>query len=237
MLIKELNTRSAFVSSIFEQSDACRLYTFINSYSYLKLRHSNINASEFHGFYYDGLLMKIFMNIFFDKSINRISFDMTSLAPVVFDLSVKENKRVYFVGAKETEIVGFVGTIRVNYSELNIVGYRNGYFSGSQREDTLKEILNINPDIVVVGMGTPLQEGFLVDLKEKGWKGKGFTCGGFFHQTSKNLRYYPYWIDKFNLRWLYRLCDEPKLIRRFLRAYLIFPFVFTVDYYKLYFSK
>lgn len=41
------------------------------------------------------------------------------------------------------------------------------------------QINELNPDLVVVGMGAPLQEKFLVDLVGLGWRGRGYTCGVF----------------------------------------------------------
>jgi N-acetylglucosaminyldiphosphoundecaprenol N-acetyl-beta-D-mannosaminyltransferase len=79
-------------------------------------------------------------------------------------------------------------------------------------------------------MGSPNQENFLIELANEGWNGSGYTCGGFFHQTSKKgIQYYPTWCDKYNLRWMYRMYDEPKLIKRYVWHYPIFIFIFIFD--------
>src|SRR5690606_4597421 len=103
------------------------------------------------------------------------------------------------------------------YPDLKILGSRSGYFSDDQeKNDFLMHLAAVDPDIVVVGMGTPFQEEFLVKLTQLRWSGMGFTCGGFFHQTAKKgSSYYPRWVDKLQLRWLYRIWDEPKLIKRY----------------------
>ena len=86
-------------------------------------------------------------------------------------------------------------------------------------------------------MGTPLQEKFLIDLKKNGWSGIGFTCGGFLHQTSNNIIYYPNWIDKFSLRAFYRMYDEPKLIKRYFLIYPLAILLFLYDLFKFRFSR
>jgi N-acetylglucosaminyldiphosphoundecaprenol N-acetyl-beta-D-mannosaminyltransferase len=68
-------------------------------------------------------------------------------------------------------------------------------------------------------MGTPLQEEFLLEVHLKSETIIGFTCGGFIHQTAKGINYYPKWINKFNLRWLFRIFDEPKLFERYFVKY------------------
>lgn len=213
------------------------LFTFINSHSYLIMRKNKSLLSKFDGFFFDGLLIVKFINFFYNKRTKRISFDMTSLAPKVFNFAIKNNKSIYFVGSKEDEINGFINVIKTNFIGVNIAGYRNGFFTSNERIKFLNTLAVDKPDIVIVGMGTPLQEKFLVDLSSLGWRGLGFTCGGFIHQTSNNLLYYPAWINKYNLRWLYRLYDEPKLIRRFLRSYIGFPFIFLFDFFKYQLSK
>ena len=107
-------------------------------------------------------------------------------------------------------------------------------------DDSIKAIeiiLALKPSIVVVGMGTPRQEQFLVDLKEAGYNGTGYTCGGFFHQTAGKMDYYPNWADKFHLRWLYRIIDEPKLFKRYTVDYSWFLVVFLYDVIKYRISK
>jgi UDP-N-acetyl-D-mannosaminuronic acid transferase (WecB/TagA/CpsF family) len=59
-------------------------------------------------------------------------------------------------------------------------------------------------------MGAPRQEAFLVALADSGWKGVGFTCGGYFDHLGEGFHYYPRLIDKFNLRWFYRIAREPR---------------------------
>jgi exopolysaccharide biosynthesis WecB/TagA/CpsF family protein len=94
----------------------------------------------------------------------------------------------------------------------------------------LENIKELNPDIVVCGMGTPLQEQFLVDLQDTGWNGIGYTCGGFLHQTAGDIQYYPKWVDKYNLRWVYRIYDEPVLFKRYFGDYPKFFWYFMIDY-------
>ena len=92
----------------------------------------------------------------------------------------------------------------------------------------LDHVLKLNPDIVVCGMGTPTQELFLADLVKMGWEGNGFTCGGFFHQTKSEINYYPNFIDRFHLRYFYRLYKEPYLIKR-VGSYFLFLLFFLID--------
>ncbi|MGS2762735.1 WecB/TagA/CpsF family glycosyltransferase [Sinomicrobium sp. M5D2P9] len=212
-----------------------RLIIFINLYSYLFYRKNIHLFRRFDNLYIDGIGL-IYMLKLTGIKVNRSSFDMTSLAPIVFNECITKNKKIYFIGSTEEAIQQFIKVIEGAFPGLNIIGYRNGYFTDkTERENSLKHITKLNPDVVVVGMGTPHQEQFLIDLKNTGWKGTGYTCGGFIHQTAKGINYYPDFYNKYNLRWLYRMIDEPKLIKRYLILYpkAILLFLYDIISYKL----
>ncbi|MFA5530214.1 MAG: WecB/TagA/CpsF family glycosyltransferase [Thiohalomonadaceae bacterium] len=206
------------------------VFSFLNPYSYLHLR-KNAVAEELDGFYLDGVALVWLWNLFGRQQVRRISFDMTSLAPVLFNRACAEGATVYFVGSKQDVVDRAVATFQEQYPTLNVIGYRHGYFeSESEWRDAAVGIATLNPDLIIVGMGAPLQEKFLIEVRQSGWHGLGFTCGGFLHQTaSKGIRYYPRIVDKLNLRWAFRILDEPRLLWRYAIDYPRGLLVFLAD--------
>lgn len=196
------------------------LITYLNLYSYLYFR-KNIDlfkAFTFIGF--DGILLVKLLNFIGILKTTRLSFDMTSLAKQVFTIAEKKEKTLYLVGAKQIELERAIKNLLNKFRNLKIIGSSSGYFRNEKHKiEEIEKICNLNPDILIAGMGTGNQEKFLLAVKENGWKGIAFTCGGFIHQTALRLHYYPKWIDKYNLRALYRMIDEPKLIKRYLFIY------------------
>lgn len=207
--------------------------TFLNPFSYLISREDPVQLSHFN-IKIDGGMLVIFLNIFGFR-VKRESFDMTSLAPLVFNEAIKENKSIYFIGTKPKIIDLAINNIKEKFPELDICGFRNGYISSKERNKVFQEINSLSPDYVICGMGTPVQEKFLIDLKRSGWDGIGFTCGGFLHQTANGIQYYPVWINKLGLRAIYRMYDEPKLLKRYFIDYpraMIF-IIYDIIRYKL----
>lgn len=206
------------------------LNSFVNPYSYILRRKGYTGIDHW---YVDGQFAVWFLNLF-GFNVKRRSFDMTSLAPEVFGFCEDNVKSIVFVGASAEDVGEFVNVVREEYPKLNILFYRNGFFqSQSDIEDTQLRIINEDPDFVICGMGAGKQEDFLIKLRENGWSGTGYTCGGFIHQTaSAGIRYYPAWADKLHLRWLYRMIDEPKLIKRYFKYYPIFPFFLIYDFWR-----
>ncbi|MDB1069579.1 hypothetical protein PL690_21470, partial [Phocaeicola vulgatus] len=66
-------------------------------------------------------------------------------------------------------------------------------------------------------------------------KVKSKCCGIKVHQTANNeIEYYPLWIDRMNLRFVYRMYKEKHTRKRYVQAALLFPARFLWE--KLIFS-
>lgn len=212
-----LDVFNSLIRSEYRTCDE-NIVSFINPYSYLILRKSKGLDVDLWGV--DGQFAVLLFRLF-GVWVKRLSFDMTSLAPKVFEHCSNKGLPVAIVGAKESEVSTAVSVFKKDYPNINICYYRDGYFTNEQeRKQCFDKIKESGAKVVIVGMGTPIQEQFLVDLRESGWQGTGYTCGGFLHQTaSKGAQYYPNWINRLHLRWLYRMWDEPKLIKRYMLYY------------------
>ncbi|WP_444930059.1 WecB/TagA/CpsF family glycosyltransferase [Microbulbifer sp. SSSA002] len=196
-------------------SEGCT-HIFINMYSYFRLREFFKSGFVEGRILIDGQLLVFLLGIIGVGSFKRSSFDMTSLAPKVFLHAEKNKQAVYFVGSTQEAISDAIDSILSVFPNLELVGFHHGFFEvESDQAAVINDICKKKPDLVVVGMGSPKQELFLLGLRNAGWRGTGFTCGGFFHQSRSNVNYYPKWADKFDLRWLYRIFDEPKLLFRY----------------------
>ena len=193
------------------------VFSFLNLYSiqetWKEPNRKNLN------YFCDGGALAFLIKCLTRKKICRVSFDFTSIAEVIFDHCACNNKSIYFLGAKQQEIHKFVGRIAGRFPNLNIVGYSDGYFQ--DMAESIATVISNEPDIVVVGLGAGLQETYLNNLIDNGFCGIGFSCGGFIRQysQSREINYYPNWINKFRLRALYRMKKEPHTIHRYLFEY------------------
>lgn len=160
------------------------------------------------------------VSILSGRRIERVSFDFTSIAGVVFEYIECSNKSMYILGANESEINHFCQKIQTRYPNLNLIGYRSGYFSPEESGQVIEQIAILKPDYVLVGLGAGKQEQFGCALREVCRTVTIFTCGGFIRQESSSSKnYYPKLIDKLNLRAFYRMYKEPHTIRRYLFDY------------------
>ena len=153
--------------------------------------------------------------------IKRESPDFSSLMGPIFKWGSENNCTVGFIGGKPDVAKKATSIIQQEFSDLHIAACFTGY--GQDPDDALTYFTENQTELVICGMGAPLQERFLVRLVANGWQGIGVTCGGFLDQTTKSVTYYPAWIDRLDLRFLYRLVKEPRrLWRRYFLDYRIF---------------
>lgn len=229
LVSKILSTEVNSVNQIFENRG--KVYSFLNPVSYLTALDNKELFSKMDGLFADGSLLVKAIKMVYGKEVTRRSFDMTSIAPELFEYASRNGCSVYIVASKQEQVEKAVKIFKERYPNLEIAGYRNGYFSSeAEMDNEAKRIAGLNPYFLIVGMGALMQEKFLIKVKEAGYKGIGFTCGGFIHQTSKDeIDYYPAWVDKTNLRFLYRMWKEPHTRKRYLMAGLLFPVRFIAE--------
>lgn len=229
LVSKIISTESFAVNQIFENKGM--IYTYLNPVSYLSALDNKELFSQMDGIFADGGLLVKAIKLVYGKLVTRRSFDMTSMAPELFAYAAEHGKTIYIVASKREQVEKAVEIFHERYPKVKFAGYRNGYFANEdEMEQEAKHITELNPDFLIVGMGALMQEKFLLKVKNAGYLGIGFTCGGFIHQTSKNeIDYYPAWVDKTNLRFVYRMWKEPHTRKRYVMAGLLFPARFIAE--------
>jgi N-acetylglucosaminyldiphosphoundecaprenol N-acetyl-beta-D-mannosaminyltransferase len=198
------------------------IITFVNTFSYYKLLDSNCSIDKIDYIFVDGYLQVMLHNIFNKNKINRVSFDFSSLADDLFLYVIKNRLRLAIIGATENEINVACSNLKNKYNSLEILYFRNGYFGDeTDKYKVCNELKELGIDVLLLGMGTPVQEEFAIYLKNQGLGSYIFTCGGFITQTAKHVDYYNVIVKKTNLRWLQRAIDYKHIRKRLFVNYPI----------------
>lgn len=100
------------------------------------------------------------------------------------------------------------------YSDLNIVGLRNGYFKPEEEEEIVEEINNSGADIVFVCLGAPKQEEWIDRYSDKLKVRVAMGIGGSLDVFAGRVERAPEIFCKTGMEWFYRLCKEPWRIGR-----------------------
>ena len=134
-----------------------------------------------------------------------------------------ENKySLYLFGSTSDVIEKLVNVIKEKYSNINILGYSNGY--EKDKDAIMKKIVKLNPDICLVALGIPYQEKLINKYLDTAKKGIYVGVGGSFDVLSGTKKRAPKIFIKLNLEWLYRLICEPKRLKRFINSNVKFIF-------------
>jgi exopolysaccharide biosynthesis WecB/TagA/CpsF family protein len=202
------------------------VYSYLNFYSLLKLMRTGCDYSYIR-YFCDGMLMCLLVWMLTGVRVKRQSFDFSSMAPNVFYRCQTDNLKVFILGSTEVSNTNFVNLLLKKYSKIDVVGRRNGYLTDSSWTQIAEQIKESGADVVIIGMGAPIQDDFSLELLSIDFSGEIYTCGGFIHQCdiSKKFDYYPKLVDKLEIRWLYRMVKEPKTIKRYLIDY---PYALSV---------
>jgi N-acetylglucosaminyldiphosphoundecaprenol N-acetyl-beta-D-mannosaminyltransferase len=201
--------------------EEARVVTFLNPYSFLKIYESGISLDKFDKICIDGVALKIFLErVYGDTKLERLSFDFTSVANLVFANARTKKEQGFVLGSDQNSNNAFLTKISRMFPGIQLDG-RSGFFDSDEELSALLESLaTSHHDYIIVGMGAVKQEQAAIALVDFGFKGRIYTCGGFIHQTAMGGgQYYPAWVDKCNLRFAYRMFKEPSTIQRYLIEY------------------
>jgi len=132
----------------------------------------------------------------------------------LLSLATIKGYSIYLLGGEPGIIEKANKNIKENHKGIDICGYHHGYLNESSRENVIKEINNLKPDILFVGMGVPLQEKFLAFNLENLDVKIAMTVGGSYDILAGKTKRAPVWIQRAYLEWFYRLIKEPGRIIR-----------------------
>lgn len=217
---------------IYNSSEVGCIVSFVNPYSYrvVSLCADASVVNEVDYWFSDGALLCGLIGVRRRQTIQRASFDFSSVAKDVFRRCVTEQSRVAIVGGAPGEVEVAIQNIKLIFPGINFVFSSHGYFDVATRECVIDSIVNSRPDVIVVGMGTPAQEIFSIDCRKRLiTPARIFTCGGFVTQTAAKPDYYHPLIKKTGLRWLQRAWEFPHVRKRLFRDYPSFFIKYVFD--------
>lgn len=134
----------------------------------------------------------------------------------LLNLSNNRGYSVYFLGAKQEILDDMIDIFKDKYKNLIILGSRNGYFSDEELSGIENDLNNLKPNIVFVGITSPRKEYIVQRFLDNGLNSVFMGVGGSFDVLSGHIKRAPFWMQKSNLEWLFRVVNEPKrLFKRY----------------------
>jgi UDP-N-acetyl-D-mannosaminuronic acid transferase (WecB/TagA/CpsF family) len=211
-------SKEEFIRDFFEKKSG--IFSFLNPYNSLYTIDNENIIYGVDSFY----LAKFLINI------SNISFDNSNFAPIFFKFCEVNSLNILFIGASKIENINFINNLKNDYPNIICTGI-NGYEKTSVYD---KELNDYKYDIVVIGVGSPLQEILSLQLYSLHNNIKFITCGGYIRQASEKLNYFPKIFIYFKIRFLYRFFKESHVFNRTLITYSKFLFYYIYGKIKFY---
>jgi N-acetylglucosaminyldiphosphoundecaprenol N-acetyl-beta-D-mannosaminyltransferase len=117
--------------------------------------------------------------------------------------------KIYILGGKPGIADQAVKNLRTRYPKINILGFSDGYFIDKSNEQTITEINELGPHVLFVGMGTPIQEKWIFEMRNKINVPVCWAVGALFDYLADVESRVPEWMYSSGLEWLWRLMVDP----------------------------
>ena len=135
--------------------------------------------------------------------------------PLFFPFVAENGWRIFFYGGRPEVLAVFLNKVNAQYPNLKICGYINGFVG---EDEATRVIQNSAPQILMVGLGMPLQEKWIHAKKEQLGANVYLSAGAAFDFFSGIVPRAPLLMRKLGMEWLFRLLLEP---RRMFRRYVL----------------
>jgi beta-1,4-glucosyltransferase len=139
----------------------------------------------------------------------------TDFTPYLFTKS-NTALRVFLIGGKP-EVLNKAAYHLVHQLGQVVVGSCDGY-DGMSRDGLVDEINAVQPDVILVAMGNPKQEKWILEHYRELNADLIAGVGALFDFWAGDKPRAPAFVQKIRMEWFYRLCIEPK---RLLKRYTI----------------
>lgn len=136
----------------------------------------------------------------------------------VCETSVSHGLRLYLLGSTERSLEKAVSNLRKLYPDIQIAGSHHGYISDLEGEVVAQSVAKLNVDVLIVGMGMPRQEEWILQHYDRLNARVILNAGSCFDYVSGLKKRCPAWMGVMGFEWVYRLVQEP---RRLWKRYLL----------------
>jgi N-acetylglucosaminyldiphosphoundecaprenol N-acetyl-beta-D-mannosaminyltransferase len=138
-----------------------------------------------------------------------------------WDLAEAQGWRVYYLGGRPGVVEAARDNLLARWPRA-VIGGRDGYFArgGEAEQSVLADIAAFAPQVLLVGMGMPVQEAWIERWIERLPACAILPVGAAFDYEAGVVPTPPSWTGRLGLEWLWRLAAEP---RRMAGRYLVEP--------------
>ncbi len=166
----------------------------------------------------DGIGIIILLKLMGVKFIKRIAG--IDLASKILEKACEKNISIALLGGTEDTIKNTIEKIKLKYQNINIIYKRHGFFNQEQEKNIIKEILELQPQLVFLALPFQRAEIIIADLQKQKLHAILMGVGGTFDVWSGGIKRSPLVFQKLGLEWFWRLCLQPQRFQRIFKMFV-----------------
>jgi N-acetylglucosaminyldiphosphoundecaprenol N-acetyl-beta-D-mannosaminyltransferase len=135
---------------------------------------------------------------------------IVNLSNGLLQLADKKKHKIFLLGS--TEEINKIARENIlrKFPQISGCTGRNGYFTSVNEESIVQEISKFSPDILFIGISSPIKEKFALKYKDKLGARLIIPCGGWIDVIAGNVKRPPVSLKKFPVTWFFRFIQEPR---------------------------
>ena len=148
-------------------------------------------------------------------------------------LCADKGYRPFFFGAREWVVKKVVDKFKERYPQLEVAGYRNGYYREVEESEIAEMIRDSKADMLFVGFSSPMKEKFLNRWMDTMKVPFCMGVGGSFDIVAGRTKRAPFWMQKCGMEWFYRILQEPRRMwKRYAKTNPVFVWMIFKEWVK-----
>ena len=140
----------------------------------------------------------------------------TDLIPEFFHATAGRHYRYFLLGAEPDTIEKAAAVARDRIVGWTQAGYHHGFIQNGQNDDVIGRINASRADVLLVGMGNPIQERWIHGQQRRLRVPLAIGVGGLFDHWIDKPRRAPLWVRRMGCEWVHKLLLQPHKWRRYL---------------------
>lgn len=201
-------------------------FAFVNAdcvNKYIKNDRYKRTLNKCHSVFADGIGMRIAARWHKARLLGNVNG--TDMFPLLCQEMAMSGKSLFLYGGSELVIKETVKRLNLEYPQLKIAGYLDGFKYHDKPQFVCEAINASQANLLMVALGAPQQECWIDENIASLDVSAAIGVGGLFDFYSESVSRAPSWMREMSLEWVWRLLMQPQeKAKRYLLGNPIFLF-------------
>jgi N-acetylglucosaminyldiphosphoundecaprenol N-acetyl-beta-D-mannosaminyltransferase len=140
----------------------------------------------------------------------------TDFVPRLLRTRAGRGYKCFLLGGTEEMNARAAAFVRDHFDGFELAGRHHGYLDDAASARVVDAINAAAPDVLLVGMGNPIQERWIASWRDRLRVPVALAIGGLFAYWSGDLDRAPVWVRRLGFEWVHLLLRQPRKAGRYL---------------------